>query len=130
MIDSAAIRVRWETFGSKLDERGRPRVRGGGSAGFPAGTGFPAARFCHAFDFLRQIVIVELIVDKKADYVLALKGNHDDVELFTREQKAVAFKNTSVSRDTTVDGDHGRIETRTVTVFHDTGRRTTTGGRA
>ena len=23
MIDSAAIRVRWETFGSKLDERGR-----------------------------------------------------------------------------------------------------------
>ena len=44
-----------------------------------------------------------------------------DVELFAREQKAVAFKDTSVSRDTTVDGDHGRIETRTVTVFHDIG---------
>jgi predicted transposase YbfD/YdcC len=28
-------------------------------------------------------------------------------------------ENTSVSRDTTVDGDHGRIETRTVTVIHD-----------
>src|SRR5208337_1327064 len=54
-----------------------------------------------------------------------LKGNQgtlrDDVELFAREQKAVAFKDTSVSRDTTVDGDHGRIETRTVTVFHDIG---------
>ena len=33
----------------------------------------------------------------------------------------MAFKDTSVSRDTTVDGDHGRIETRTVTVFHDIG---------
>ena len=56
---------------------------------------------------------------------LALKCNQgtlrDDVELFAREQKAVAFKDTTVSRDTTVDGDHGRIETRTVTVFHDIG---------
>ena len=63
------------------------------------------------------------IIDKKADYVLALKGNQgtlrDDVELFAREQKAVAFNNTSVSQDTTIDGDHGRIETRTITVFHD-----------
>ena len=69
--------------------------------------------------------IAQKIIDKKADYILALKGNQgtlrDDVELFAREQKAVAFKNTSVSRDTTVDGDHGRIETRTVTVFHDIG---------
>ena len=31
------------------------------------------------------------------------------------------LKNTSVSQDTTVDGNHGRIETRTVTVFHDVG---------
>ena len=69
--------------------------------------------------------IAQNIIDKKADYVLALKGNQgtlrDDVELFAREQKAVAFKNTSVSQDTTVDGDHGRIETRTITVFHDIG---------
>ena len=54
-----------------------------------------------------------------------MKGNQgtlrDDVELFAKEQKAVAFRNTSVSQDTTVDGDHGRIETRTVTVFHDIG---------
>ena len=72
-----------------------------------------------------QRKIAQTIIDKKADYILALKGNQgtlrDDVELFAREQKAVAFKNTSVSQDTTVDGDHGRIETRTVTVFHDIG---------
>ena len=69
--------------------------------------------------------IAQTIIDKKADYILALKGNQgtlrDDVEVFANEQKAVAFKNTSVSRATTVDGDHGRIETRTVTVFHDIG---------
>ena len=69
--------------------------------------------------------IAQQIIDKKADYILALKGNQgtlrDDVELFAREQRAVAFKDTTVSRDTTVDGDHGRIETRTVTVFHEIG---------
>ena len=72
-----------------------------------------------------QREIAQKIIDKKADTILALKGNQgtlrDDVELFAREQQAVAFKDTSVSRDTTVDGDHGRIETRTVTVFHDIG---------
>ena len=70
-----------------------------------------------------QREIAQKIIDKKADYILALKGNQgtlrDDVELFAREQKAVGFKNTFVSLDTTVDGDHGRVETRTVTVFHD-----------
>ena len=39
----------------------------------------------------------------------------------SRSRAAVAFANTSVSRDTTVDGDHGRVETRTVTVFNDIG---------
>jgi len=71
-----------------------------------------------------QREIAQKIIDK-ADYLLALKGNQgtlrDDVELFAREQKEVAFKDTSVSQDTTVEGDHGRIETRTVTVFHDIG---------
>jgi predicted transposase YbfD/YdcC len=69
--------------------------------------------------------IAQKIIDKRGDYILALKGNQgtlrDDVDLFAREQKAVAFKNASVSQDTTVDGDHGRIETRTVTVFHEIG---------
>jgi predicted transposase YbfD/YdcC len=67
--------------------------------------------------------IAEQIVEKKADYVLALKGNQgtlrEDVELFAAEQQANGFKDTHVSRDQTVDGDHGRIETRTYTVFHD-----------
>ncbi len=70
-----------------------------------------------------QREIAQAIVNKKADYVLALKGNQgslrDDVELFVNEQKATHFANTPVSQDTTVDGDHGRIETRTTTVIHD-----------
>lgn len=70
-----------------------------------------------------QREIAKKIIDKKADYVLALKGNQgslrEDVELFVAEQKANAFKDTTISRDQTVDGDHGRIETRTTTVIHD-----------
>jgi predicted transposase YbfD/YdcC len=65
----------------------------------------------------------QTILDKKADYILALKGNQgtlkDDVKLFVDEQRAVDFKDAEVSRDKTVDGDHGRIETREVTVIHD-----------
>jgi len=67
--------------------------------------------------------IAQKILDKKADYLLALKGNQgslrEDVELFVAEQKAAGFKDTKISRDQTVDGDHGRIETRTTTVIHD-----------
>jgi predicted transposase YbfD/YdcC len=67
--------------------------------------------------------IAKKIVDKKGDYVLALKGNQgtlrEDVELFATEQKANGFKDTKVSSHKTVDGDHGRIETRTYTVIHD-----------
>lgn len=67
--------------------------------------------------------IAQKIVDRKADYVLALKGNQgslrEDVELFVAEQKAAGFKHTTISRDQTVDGDHGRIETRATTVIHD-----------
>jgi len=67
--------------------------------------------------------IAQTIIDKKADYILALKGNQgtlkDDVKLFVDEQKAVDFNDAKVSRDKTVDGDHGRIETREVTVVHD-----------
>lgn len=69
--------------------------------------------------------IAQKVVDKKADYLLALKGNQgslrDDVELFVAEQKAAGFKDARISRDQTVDGDHGRIETRTTTVIHDVG---------
>ena len=70
-----------------------------------------------------QREIAQKVVEKKADYVLALKGNQgslrEDVELFVAEQKAAGFKHTRMSTDQTVDGDHGRIETRTTTVIHD-----------
>ncbi len=40
--------------------------------------------------------IAQQIIDKKADYILALKGNQgtlrEDVELFANEQKARAFR--------------------------------------
>ncbi len=70
-----------------------------------------------------QREIAQKIIDKKGDYVLALKGNQgtlrDDVALFVDEQKTKEFADAKVSRDKTVDGDHGRIETRNVTVIHD-----------
>jgi predicted transposase YbfD/YdcC len=70
-----------------------------------------------------QRAIAQKIVDKKADYILALKGNQgtlrEDVDLFVAEQKARDFKDTTVSRSETIDGDHGRIETRAITVIHD-----------
>jgi predicted transposase YbfD/YdcC len=70
-----------------------------------------------------QREIAQQILDQKADYVLALKGNQgtlrEDVELFAAEQKANGFKDTKISRHETVDGDHGRIETRIYTAIHD-----------
>ena len=67
--------------------------------------------------------IAQKVIDKKADYLLALKGNQGtlrkDVEVFVAEQKARDFKDTTISRHEAVDGDHGRIETRTTTVIHD-----------
>lgn len=70
-----------------------------------------------------QREIATKIIDKKADYVLALKGNqtslHEDAELFVKEQKANGFKDTTISQHSCVDGDHGRIETRRTTVIED-----------
>src|ERR1700729_2598985 len=72
-----------------------------------------------------QRAIAQKIIDKKADYILALKGNQgslrQDVELFATEQKAHDFKDATVSRHESVGGDPGRIETRAVTVIHDIG---------
>ena len=69
-----------------------------------------------------QREIAQKIIDKKADYILALKGNQgtlrEDVELFANEQKAKGFSDATVSVDETVDGDHGRVETRRATVVH------------
>jgi len=67
--------------------------------------------------------IAKKIMDKKADYIIALKGNQgtllEDVEVFAIEQKTRGFKDATVSRHETIDGDHGRIETRTYTAIHD-----------
>jgi predicted transposase YbfD/YdcC len=67
--------------------------------------------------------ISQKVIEKKADYILALKGNQgtlrEDVEVFAAEQKANGFKDTEISQHKTVDADHGRIETRTYTVIHD-----------
>jgi len=70
-----------------------------------------------------QREIAAKIMDKKADYILALKGNQGmlraDVEVLGAEQKANGFADTTISLHEMVDGDHGRIETRTTTVIHD-----------
>jgi predicted transposase YbfD/YdcC len=70
-----------------------------------------------------QRAIAEKILSKKADYIFSLKGNQetlrDDVELFVAEQQARKFQDTKISRHETVDGDHGRVETRRYTVIHD-----------
>ncbi len=60
----------------------------------------------------------EAIVDKGGDYVMALKANqptlHDDVKLLMDDPGAPADDTAE-----TVDGDHGRIETRRAEVLHD-----------
>jgi predicted transposase YbfD/YdcC len=70
--------------------------------------------------------IAQKIIDKKADYVPALKGNQaslrEDVGIFIAEQEAVGFKDSDISQDRTNDGDHERIETRITTVIHDVER--------
>jgi predicted transposase YbfD/YdcC len=67
--------------------------------------------------------IASKIIEKKADYIVALKGNQgtlrEDVEVFVDEQKALKYRDTNISTHQTVDGDHGRIETRNYTVIHD-----------
>jgi predicted transposase YbfD/YdcC len=60
--------------------------------------------------------IAEKIIEKKADYVLGLKGNHEtlheDVKFFFEEGLRTDFKDSAYGYHETIDGDHGRIETR------------------
>ncbi len=66
-----------------------------------------------------QTKIAEAIIDKGADYVLALKGNqgnlNDQVTLFFEDARENDFKDISFDSHTTIDPDHGRIETRKYT---------------
>jgi predicted transposase YbfD/YdcC len=70
-----------------------------------------------------QREIAQVIIDKEAGYVLALKANQgtlfDDVALLFAEQQARGFAETPVSRHQTVEKSHGRIETRTTTATDD-----------
>jgi predicted transposase YbfD/YdcC len=63
-----------------------------------------------------QKAIAQDITDQGADYVLALKENHptlyDDVTVFFDEAQTTEFAEIEHAYQETVDGDHGRIETR------------------
>jgi predicted transposase YbfD/YdcC len=65
-----------------------------------------------------QRAIARQIIDQGGDYALALNGNqgtqHDDVSLFLDDHAG-----TRTATAQTVDGDHGRIETRTATISRD-----------
>lgn len=70
-----------------------------------------------------QREIAEKILEKKADYILALKGNQgtlrEDVEVFFQKQKALGFALLKVDQYETTEKDHGRFETRRISVFTD-----------
>jgi len=65
-----------------------------------------------------QRAIAQQIIDQGGDYALALKDNqktlHADVRLFLNDPTT-----TGITAARTVDGDHGRIETRTAMVSTD-----------
>lgn len=70
-----------------------------------------------------QREIAAKIIEKEADYVLALKGNQgtlrSDVELLFDDQKASDYKDISVDTHETIEKNGGRIETRIVTATSD-----------
>ena len=61
-----------------------------------------------------QRTIAEKIIDEGGDYILAVKGNQGGLE---EEIKTTCKITRSVSDTTTVEKDHGRIETRRCEVF-------------
>jgi predicted transposase YbfD/YdcC len=60
--------------------------------------------------------IVKTIIGKGADYVLGLKGNqetlHEDVKFYFEDCLRSKFKGVVYDYHETIDGDHGRVETR------------------
>jgi predicted transposase YbfD/YdcC len=67
--------------------------------------------------------IAQKIIDKKADYILSLKGNqgnmHEDIERIFAKQKKTKKKGAKTTCCETTEKDHGRLETRKVTVCTD-----------
>jgi predicted transposase YbfD/YdcC len=70
-----------------------------------------------------QKEIAKQIVSQGGDYVLALKGNqgnlHKEVELLFEKAKEGNYMDLPHDTHTTVDGGHGRIETRRFTTIGD-----------
>lgn len=70
-----------------------------------------------------QKEIAEQIIDQGADYIFSLKGNqgnlHKEVQLLFEDAGKNDFKVLSHQTYTTVDGGHGRVETRRFTVTDD-----------
>lgn len=63
-----------------------------------------------------QTEIAALIKEKNADYILAVKGNQSGLE----EEVTLLFDVKAPEEEhTTVEKDHGRVETRTVSVIRD-----------
>jgi predicted transposase YbfD/YdcC len=66
-----------------------------------------------------QKEIQKKIIEKKADYCLALKKNqpqlHEDISLFMSDEKNF---NAAFEQDQTIEKDHGRVEIRRCTVSH------------
>jgi predicted transposase YbfD/YdcC len=63
-----------------------------------------------------QKEIAQTITEQGAEYVLALKDNHltlyGEVQLFFEDVKADRLDSITSKRHTTIDADHGRLETR------------------
>ena len=70
--------------------------------------------------------IAQNIVGKNADYIHTPKGNQgslrEDVEVLVAVQKVKHLRDKTISRNETVDADHGRMETRITAVIHDGAR--------
>jgi len=65
-----------------------------------------------------QKKIAQTIIDQKADYIIQVKDNqkqlHEDIALFFQNTPKATFDTCE-----TIDGDHGRIETREYTATSD-----------
>ena len=63
--------------------------------------------------------LLDLLTIEGAIVTIDAMGCQREIAQIVAEQKAVGFRDATVSHSETIDGDHGRIETRTVVVIHD-----------
>lgn len=90
---------------------------------FDATTGKSALHLVSAWASENGLALGQVKVDKKGDYVLCLKGNHEklyeDVKYFFDEVKSADFSYVDHSYFESVEKDHGRIEIRRCWVVED-----------